>query len=146
MRGDMAWLVFSYSLPAQARSSPRVTVWRRLKQLGAVAVAGGAQVLPAREECDEALRWLAQEIRHAGGEAVMMRVEQFQGLDEATLIELFHAARAEDYSGLEPELKALERGLKARDRQRLPEALERLRRKQAALAHSDYFGSPAGAQ
>ena len=141
----MAWLVFSYSLPAQSRSSPRVTVWRRLKQIGALAVAGGAQVLPARDECEESFQWLAQEIRAAQGEAVIMRVEQFAGLSDAQLITQFQAARAPDYAELEPDLKRLEKALKSKDRFRLPEALERLRRKHAAVAQTDYFESPAGA-
>ena len=142
----MPWLVFAYSLPAQSRSSPRVTAWRRLKQIGAIAVVGGAQVLPARDECEEVFQWLAQEIRQAKGEAVVMRVEQFAGLTDAQLIELFQAARATDYAELETDLKHLERALKAKDRFRLPEALERLRRKHAAIAQIDYFGSPAGEQ
>jgi hypothetical protein len=75
----MSWLVFTYSLPTQSRSSPRVAVWRRLRRLGAFTVAGGAQVLPDREECLEAFQWLAQEIRKAKGEAQVMRVERFEG-------------------------------------------------------------------
>jgi hypothetical protein len=142
----MPWLVFSYSLPAQSRSSPRVTVWRRLKQIGAVSVAGGAQVLPARDECLEAFQWLAQEIRQAKGDAVTMRVEQFAGLTDAQLIDLFQAARAADYAELETNLKHLERALRSKDRFRLPEALERLRRKHAAVAEIDYFECPAGTQ
>lgn len=141
----MAWLVLSYSLPAQSRSSPRVTVWRRLKQIGALAVAGGAQVLPARDECEEAFQWLAQEIRAAQGEAILMRVEQFAGLPTTDLITQFQAARAADYAALEPDLKRLETKLKIKDRFRLPEALERLRRKHAAIRQIDYFDSPAGA-
>jgi len=142
----MPWLVFSYSLPAQSRSSPRVTLWRRLKQTGAIAVAGGAQVLPSRDECAEAFQWLAQEIRQARGEAVVMRVEQFAGLTDAQLIELFHVARAADYAELDSDLKRLERALKSKDHFRLPEALERLRKRYAAIAQIDYFECPAGAQ
>jgi len=140
----MAWLVFSYSLPAQSRSSPRVAVWRRLKQAGAVAVAGGAQVLPARDESAETFQWLAQEIRQANGEAVVMRVENFTGLTDAQLIDLFQSARAADYAELEADLGRLERALKSKDRFRLPEALERLRKRQAAIAQIDYFECPAG--
>ena len=142
----MLWLVFSYSLPAQLHSSPRVTAWRRLKQMGAAAIAGGAQALPARAECAEAFQWLAQEIRQAGGEAVVMRVENFTGLTDAQLVRLFQFARAADYAELEADLKKLERALKSKDRFRLPEALERLRKRQAAIAQIDYFDCPAGAQ
>jgi hypothetical protein len=123
-----------------------VTVWRRLKQAGAVTLAGGAQVLPARDECEEAFQWLAQEIRQANGEAVVMRVEQFAGLTDAQLIDLFQSARAADYAGLDADLKRLERALKTKDRFRLPEALERLRKRHAAIAQIDYFECPAGTQ
>ena len=51
----MNWLVFSYSLPGKSGSGPRVNLWRRLRRLGAISPAGGAQVLPAREECLESL-------------------------------------------------------------------------------------------
>src|SRR5918911_2849116 len=88
----MQWIVFSYSLPSQSRSAPRVALWRRLRRLGAVTPAGGVYVLPARDECLEAFQWLAQEIRQAQGDALVMRVEQFEGLDQQQLIGLFNAA------------------------------------------------------
>ena len=69
----MKWIVFSYSLPSKGSSSPRVTLWRRLRRLGAVAPAGGMHILPQRDECLEAFQWLAQEIRQAQGEAVVFR-------------------------------------------------------------------------
>jgi hypothetical protein len=34
----MSWLVLTYPLPAGPNSSPPVTLWRRLKRLGAVAL------------------------------------------------------------------------------------------------------------
>ena len=97
----MNWLVFSYSLPGKSGSGPRVNLWRRLRRLGAISPAGGAQVLPARDECLEAFQWLAREIRQAKGEAVVMRVEQFEGLTDQQLIDRFHAAREEDYAEIE---------------------------------------------
>src|SRR5512144_1804660 len=97
----MNWLVFSYSLPGKSGSGPRVNLWRRLRRLGAISPAGGAQVLPARDDCLEAFQWLAREIRQAKGEAVVMRVEQFEGLSDQQLIDLFHAAREEDYAEIE---------------------------------------------
>jgi hypothetical protein len=123
-----------------------VTVWRRLKQIGAISVAGGAQVLPARAECEEAFQGLAQEIRQTKGEAVVMRVDQFAGLTDAQLIELFQAARAAEYTELETDLKRLERAAKSKDRFRLSEALERLQRKHSVIALIDYFECPAGTQ
>ena len=146
----MHWVVFSYSLPAKAVSSPRVTVWRRLRRLGAISPAGSVQVLPARDDCVEAFQWLAQEIRQAKGEAVVMRVEQFEGLTNQQLIDLFHAARAEDYQEIEGQLmdleKALGRRLPADKRSAHQETLGRLQRRHAEIARIDYFNCPAGRQ
>jgi hypothetical protein len=52
----MSWVVFSYSLPSKAQSSPRVALWRRLRRLGAISPAGGIYVLPSRDECLEAFQ------------------------------------------------------------------------------------------
>jgi hypothetical protein len=81
----MPGVVFSYSLPSAGRSSPRVAVWRRLRTLGAVSPKGGVHVLPAHDECVEAFQWLAQEVEQAKGEALVMRVERFEGLTDAQL-------------------------------------------------------------
>src|SRR2546425_2492390 len=59
----MGWVVFSYSLPSKASSSPRVALWRRLQRLGAITPKAGVYVLPDRDECVEAFQWLAQEVR-----------------------------------------------------------------------------------
>ena len=32
----MSWVVFSYSLTSKGHSSPRVTIWRRLRRIGAI--------------------------------------------------------------------------------------------------------------
>ena len=144
----MNWIVFSYSLPGKSGSGPRVSLWRRLQRLGAISPAGGAQVLPAREECLEAFQWLAREIRQAKGEAVVMRVEQFEGLTDQQLIEQFHAARAEDYAEIEKSITELEKVVNKRtkleDRSPAREALDKLRRRYTEIHRVDYFNSLAG--
>ena len=144
----MPWLVFSYSLPSKAQSSPRVALWRRLRRLGAITLTGGIHVLPAREEDLEAFQWLAEEVQQAKGEAVVMRVEQFEGLTDADLIERFRRARDEDYAALEAQASALEERRRARlkpeERSRLRERLERLRRQHADIARIDFFDAPEG--
>jgi hypothetical protein len=144
----MPWVVFSYSLPSKAHSSPRVALWRRLRRLGAISLPGGIHVLPAREEDLEAFQWLAEEVQQAKGEAVVMCVEQFEGLTDADLIERFRRARAEDYAALEEQASALEKRpharIKPEERSRLRERLERLRRQHADIARIDFFDAPEG--
>ena len=147
----MSWIVFSYSLPSAGRSSARVAVWRRLRALGAVSPKGSIYVLPERDECAEAFQWLAQEVERAKGEALLMRVERFEGMSDAQLVALFQEARREDYAALGARVTELERTL-ARSRRRDPkddaplrELFARLRQEHGTIARIDFFGSPAGA-
>src|SRR5215210_1628131 len=94
---SMEWIVFSYSLPSKGTSSPRVTLWRRLRRLGAIAPAGGVHLLPAHDTCVEAFQWLAQEIRQAQGEAMVLHVTHVDGMSDQQIIARFQAARTEEY-------------------------------------------------
>src|SRR2546422_9530078 len=109
----MGWVVFSYSLPSKASSSPRVALWRRLQRLGAITPKAGVYVLPDRDEGVEAFQWLAQEVQQAKGEAVGMRVERFEGLADPQLIELFRDSCRKKYSEIESEAANLEKDLRA---------------------------------
>ncbi len=144
----MSWVVFSYSLPAAGRSSPRVAIWRRLRTAGAISPKGGVYVLPARDECVEAFQWLAQEVEHAKGEALLMRVERFEGLTDTQLIALFRAARKKDYDELDTQAAQLERSLSGGrtsthgDRARAHSALAKLRERYADIIRLDFFDCP----
>jgi hypothetical protein len=66
--GEGEWALLAYRMPREP-SAPRVTVWRKLRRLGAVQVVDGLVALPARAETVEAFGWLADEVIEAGGEA-----------------------------------------------------------------------------
>jgi hypothetical protein len=112
-------------------------------------MAGGAYVLPDRDTCVEALQWLAQEIRQAEGEALIMRVEAFVGLSDAQVIAGIQEARNKDYVELGAQVAALEQELMAQpvtdNHSQHYDALDRLRRRYADLARVDYFDCPDGA-
>ena len=109
-------------------------------------------MLPARDECVEAFQWLAQEVEQAKGEALLMRVDRFEGLSDAQLIALFQQARQEDYATLDAEAAGLEKTLVASqkhgsgDDARTRELLAKLRREHGEIARIDFFDSPAGRQ
>lgn len=143
----MEWLAFSYSLPSKEGSSPRVAVWRRLRRLGAITIAGSVQVLPAREECLEAFQWLAQEIRASNGEAMTMKVAQIEGLTDKQVIAMFHSARVEDYCHIETHagdlMKSFAAGKKI-DIAQVRDTLKRLSRRYSDILRIDYFDCPEG--
>ncbi len=144
----MNWLVFSYSLPSKKASSHRVTLWRRLKRLGAISPKSGVHILPANEACGEALQWLAQEVQQGQGDALIMHVEHFEGLTDQEIMNLFQQARREDYAALEIEVAELERSIspsledqewtKARDQ------LSKLRRRLLEITQIDFFDCSEG--
>ncbi|THJ15515.1 MAG: chromate resistance protein [Nitrospira sp. CG24B] len=139
----MNWVVFSYSLSAKRASSARVSFWRRLQRMGAVTAKAGVYVLPPHDECVEAFQWLAQEVQQIGGDAVVMRVDRFEGLPDAKLVELFQETSRAKYAEIETEAvdleKLLRRGKKAIDRVKGLENLEKLRKRQADIARVDFF-------
>jgi hypothetical protein len=130
------WVALSYTLPSALASSRRVAVWRRLRQLGTVSPTGSLYLLPAGDDNREALDWLAQEIETAGGEALVLRIEQLEGDAERRLIELSRSARDEDYQKIAAEAEeAGETGVRER--------LERLRKRFSEVARIDFFQAPS---
>src|SRR5437660_10530282 len=63
-----SWLLLIHQLPAKP-AYLRVKVWRRLQDLGAVAVKNAVHALPMNEETQEDFEWLLREIQEGGGEA-----------------------------------------------------------------------------
>ncbi len=64
------WLLLAYKLPREPTAG-RVGVWRKLKQLGAVALQDAVWVLPANPQTREQFQWLAAEIEELSGEATL---------------------------------------------------------------------------
>jgi hypothetical protein len=131
------WIALSFSLPSGSASSRRVALWRRLRQIGAVSPTGSLHLLPAGPEGQEAFDWMAQEIREAGGEALVMPVDRLEEPAEARVVDLFRAARDEDYQKIIAE--AAEPSAKPQR-----EHLERLRRRFAEIERIDFFAAPEG--
>lgn len=122
-----------------------MTLWRRLKRLGAIAF-NGVQVLPAQDECLEAFTWLAEEVQKAKGEALIMRVERFEGMPDSDIIERFRAARQQEYVAMMAAAVELEQALanltQADERLAIQNGLEKLYKQQAETSRIDFFDCP----
>jgi hypothetical protein len=62
------WVLLAYRLPREP-STPRITVWRKLKRLGVAQILDGLVALPADARTREQLEWIADEVVQAGGSA-----------------------------------------------------------------------------
>src|SRR5712691_8190458 len=94
-----AWVALAWRLPAGS-STPRVTTWRSLQRLGAARLTPGAALLPFREDLQEQLDCLAQDIEAQGGEAWVLPVTGLSEAEERTVRQRMAADRDEEYRGL----------------------------------------------
>ena len=64
------WLLLVYKIPREP-SANRVSIWRKLKRLGAISLQDALWVLPDKPNTREQLQWLVEEIEESGGEATL---------------------------------------------------------------------------
>ena len=136
MAAAFQWLVLTWRLPS-GLSTPRVTVWRRLRRLGAVPLTPGAAIVPFSEALLEQLDWIAEGITEEGGDAWVLPVGELPEGDEARIKQQSLADRAEEYRQLEVTARQMPQESPADDRAR--RALDRRLRKVTAR---DYFRPP----
>jgi hypothetical protein len=138
-----SWLLLLYSLPTN-RNTERVTVWRRLKKMGAVQIKTSTYLLPDEAAQHEQFQWLAKQIRDYGGDSTLVRAQEIEGLTREKVISLFNAARDKEYADLRKALQSfISRGRKSNAEFAAAE-LERLTRQFRELRQIDFFESPRG--
>ncbi len=92
----MDWLLFLPQLPTTP-SSLRVTVWRRMRQIGALGLQNGVWVLPQRADLERWLQDLRAQVRQQGGEAWLFRAQTPDGEAEGLIRARFCTERDEEY-------------------------------------------------
>jgi hypothetical protein len=135
----MDWLLLVYKIPREPTAG-RVYVWRKLKQLGAIAVQDAVWVLPATPRTRENFQWLAAEITEMKGECSLFSAqvvlgvqdELVLGVQDESLRDQFDAPIRKAYNDILIALKSKKSDLAA-----LSKRYQQVRAK-------DYFHSPVG--
>src|SRR4029079_10959056 len=91
-RTGARWLLLIHQLPARP-SNHRVMIWRRLQNLGAIALRNSVYVLPNNGETREDFEWLRSEIVGLGGTATVMATNIVSSHGATELVEQFRAQR-----------------------------------------------------
>jgi hypothetical protein len=138
------WLLFVHQIPNRA-SNARVRTWRRLQQMGAVAVKQAVYVLPNTAEARERFEWLQAELRDSRGDATLFAADVVDTWSDDALVEEFRKARRTDYETLAREIAPVARQLERRRQSArrgpgIGATLERWIRRLAELERIDYFG------
>jgi hypothetical protein len=139
------WLLLVHQLPATP-SNLRVRTWRRLQQLGAIAVKQAVYVLPDSPAAREDFEWLKTEIEASGGQATLFAADTVETWSSDELVQEFRRAREHDYATLS---RALEGSVAAARRKRAPRRsrqsalriVETFRQRLAAIEAIDFFVS-----
>jgi hypothetical protein len=95
--GTAEWVLLSYRMPREP-STPRIAVWRKLKQLGVAQIGDGVVALPADARTREQLEWVAEDVEQAGGVATLWTARPDSTEDEQRLAAQLAAARADEYA------------------------------------------------
>jgi hypothetical protein len=139
-----SWLLLIHQLPAKP-AYLRVKIWRRLQDLGAIAVKNAVHALPMNEETQEDFEWLLREIVEGGGEAFLCEARLIDGLSDEEVRALFDRARDADYADVAKDARALAKSLRPNARSEavaeLRAQVARLRKRLAEVVAVDFFGA-----
>jgi hypothetical protein len=89
-------VLLSYRLPREP-STPRISVWRKLKRLGIAQISDGLVALPSDARTREQLEWIADEVIEAGGSAGIWLARPAALAQEHDLAAGMAAARGAEY-------------------------------------------------
>lgn len=128
--------MLAYRLP-RTPSTPRITLWRKLRRLGVAQIVDGVVALPAAADTREQLEWLAEEVVEAGGEATIWLAEPATAAEHRRLASSMTERVDEEYRAIASGARAVA-GLPPLQRQR---SLARLRRELRRVALREYFPS-----
>jgi len=139
------WLLLVHQLPARP-SNLRVHVWRRLQQVGAVALRNSIYVLPHTPEAREDFDWIRTEIASRGGQVSILSADAVDGYTDDELQASFRAARTTEYDALIRDVEALKSRVRQKRKKLSRTAMQRdlakVRERYRALKATDFFGSP----
>jgi hypothetical protein len=95
------WLVFVHQLPAHP-SNGRVKIWRRLQQVGAIALKNAVHVLPDSAQSLEDFEWLREAVVALDGEASVFKVSSMSQADERYLLKALKEQKTMQVSERQP--------------------------------------------
>jgi hypothetical protein len=137
MSQDGDWVLLAYRLP-RVPSTPRSSVWRKLKRLGVAQLGDGLVALPADARTREQLEWVAEEVTDHGGEATLWLGRPLDTTARSAVIDRMTAAVAAEYDAVAAEAAVTHTADSAARRR----TVARLRRELHRIQGRDFFGCP----
>ena len=129
-------MLLAYRMPREP-STPRISVWRKLKRLGVVQIVDGLVAVPDSTTNSEQLGWIANDVLDAAGEATLWTARLSSAKHERELIARLNGEIADAYRAFTSTVEEVERnrevvGVRERDR---------LARELRAIVRRDHLGA-----
>ena len=134
---DGEWVLLAYRLP-RVPSTPRSTIWRKLKRLGVAQISDGLVALPADARTREALEWIVEDVLEYDGEATVWLGHPADTRSTASIRDRMTATIAAEYAAVAAEAAAA-RGSDPATRRRIA---ARLHRELHRIDARDFFSPP----
>jgi hypothetical protein len=128
------WLLLLLQLPTKPAAA-RIKTWRRLQQLGSVAIKNSVYVLPNTAQAREDFEWLRAEVIAAKGQASIMVADALSAKEDEEIRAAFLEQRATEYDAVRTAIEQALRGLKSR-----PAGAARLAAERALRGGRDELG------
>ncbi len=135
------WLLFLANLPGRPASTPRVRLWRAMKDLGAGTLRDGAAVLPATDAIHEQLKSIRTQLEADGGSGWLLELGEQSPEVESALRALFD--RSDAYRAIAGEGATLRSELPGIDEVGARRRLRQLERDIDNVRRVDYFPGAA---
>jgi hypothetical protein len=91
-----SWLLLTYKVPPEP-AAKRISLWRRLKGMGAVYLQNGVCLLPKTDDHARRLKMLENDVAEMGGEAVILETIALDRAQQDKVVARFKADRDDAY-------------------------------------------------
>jgi ChrB-like protein len=129
-----SWVFLAYRLPREP-STPRISLWRKLKRLGVAQLLDGLVALPLDARNREQLEWLAEEVVQAGGSSSIWEAKPTTVRQERELVSEMQSIIAAEYRKVVDDAAIAASAAPAPQRR----SLARLRAELGRIRGRDYF-------
>ena len=150
----LKWLVFGYNLPTEPTRA-RVSLWRRLKNLGAVNVKQSLWFLPFSDENYASFQMGCEYVEKNGGVSLLLESTALDDRGQDAIVAIFNETRQAEYAELIGEcnefLRKIEKEiadeeLSFAEFEEEEARLEKLMSRYSTIVSRDIFSSPARAK
>ena len=93
---EITWLLLTYKVPPEP-AAKRISVWRKLKGMGAIYLQNGVCLLPKTDDHLRRLKMLANDIADAHGESVILETVGLDAGQEEKVVARFKGDRDDAY-------------------------------------------------